>query len=168
MTAVTDDRALRMQRRFDASPERLFDAWTDPHLAAAWLFTTPGSESHHAALDVRVGGKWEITDRRDGADYRALGEYLEVERPGRLELIIAVHRAVEDERLGIVGPGERVIPGEVDDAPALVDLVPDCPGRPEADRAGLRAAGAVAFDADVQDAVADFGALHGLDGSRAG
>jgi len=84
MTAVSDDRPLRLQRHFDASPGRLFDAWTDPHLAAAWLFTTASSESHHAELDVRVGGKWEITDRRGGVDYRAVGEYLEVERPGRL------------------------------------------------------------------------------------
>ena len=75
---------LAIRGRFDASPERLFEGWTDPRLAARWLFTTPGSESHHTALDVRVGGKWEIVDRRDGIDYRAIGEYLEVERPRRL------------------------------------------------------------------------------------
>jgi uncharacterized protein YndB with AHSA1/START domain len=77
-------RGLRMTRRFDASPERLFDAWTDPNLAARWLFTSPSSETHSTSLDVRVGGRWEIIDRRDGVSYRALGEYLEVERPRRL------------------------------------------------------------------------------------
>ncbi len=75
---------LHVTRRFDASPERLFEAWTEPNLAARWLFTGPTSETHSAKLDVRVGGRWEITDRRDGVDYRALGEYLEVERPRRL------------------------------------------------------------------------------------
>ena len=81
---LADQRLLRMTRRFDAAPERLFDAWTMPSLVARWLFTTPTSEAHTAELDVRVGGQWVITDRRGGVDYRALGEYLEVERPRRL------------------------------------------------------------------------------------
>jgi uncharacterized protein YndB with AHSA1/START domain len=83
MTLV-EDRHLTMTRRFDASPERLFAAWTDPNLAARWLFTGPTSEAHSANLDVRVGGAWVIEDRRDGVDYKALGEYLEVDRPRRL------------------------------------------------------------------------------------
>lgn len=76
--------ALRLTRRFDAPPERLFDAWTDPVLAGRWLFTSPTSERHATELDVRVGGKWTIVDRRDGVDYRAVGEYLEVDRPRRV------------------------------------------------------------------------------------
>jgi uncharacterized protein YndB with AHSA1/START domain len=80
MTTAT----LRMTRRLDASPERVFDAWLDPAVAGRWLFTTPGSESHSTDLDARVGGAWTIVDRRDGVDYRALGEYLEIDRPRRL------------------------------------------------------------------------------------
>ena len=80
MTTAT----LRMSRRFDASPERVFDAWLDPAIAAKWLFTTPGSESHSTEIDARVGGAWTIVDRRDGVDYRALGEYLQIDRPRRL------------------------------------------------------------------------------------
>jgi uncharacterized protein YndB with AHSA1/START domain len=75
---------LRMSRRFDASPERVFDAWLDPKVAAKWLFTTPASEAHTTQIDARVGGAWIIIDRRDGVDYRALGEYLEIVRPRRL------------------------------------------------------------------------------------
>jgi len=75
---------LTMARRFEASPERVFDAWTDPKVVARWLFTGPASQAHSAELDVRVGGKWRITDRRDGVDYTALGEYAAVERPRRL------------------------------------------------------------------------------------
>lgn len=85
MTDAASLQSLRMSRRFDASCERLFDAWTEPGLVARWLFTSPTSESHHATeLDVRVGGRWTITDRREGVDYRAIGEYLQVERPRRL------------------------------------------------------------------------------------
>ncbi len=77
-------RALQIVRRFAASPERVFDAWLDPERAARWLFTAPGREAHSMENDPRVGGRWIITDRRDGIDYKALGEYLEIDRPRRL------------------------------------------------------------------------------------
>jgi uncharacterized protein YndB with AHSA1/START domain len=83
MTVDTKSK-LSIRRRFEAAPERLFDAWTDPRLAAGWLFTTQASERHDTTLDVRVGGKWEIVDRRGGVDYRAIGEYLELERSRRV------------------------------------------------------------------------------------
>jgi uncharacterized protein YndB with AHSA1/START domain len=82
--SVAEDRRLKLCRRFDAAPERLFDAWTDPRMAHGWLFTTPESESHSAEMDLRVGGAWKIVDRRGGADYAAIGEYLEIDRPRRL------------------------------------------------------------------------------------
>jgi uncharacterized protein YndB with AHSA1/START domain len=75
---------LRVTRRFDASPERVFDAWLDPMRARRWLFTSPTSERNTTEMDVRVGGKWSITDRRDGVDYTGLGEYIEIDRPRRL------------------------------------------------------------------------------------
>ena len=76
--------ALRISRRFNASPEQLFDAWLDPKVVARWLFTSPASEAHTVEIDRQVDGEWVITDRRDGVDYTALGEYLEIKRPHRL------------------------------------------------------------------------------------
>jgi uncharacterized protein YndB with AHSA1/START domain/DNA-binding transcriptional ArsR family regulator len=81
---------FRMTRRFMASPERVFDAWIDPETARKWLFTSPTSESTRTELDPRVGGTWTITDRRDGVDYTALGEYLEIDRPRRLVFTFAM------------------------------------------------------------------------------
>lgn len=75
---------LRITRRYDASPEELFDAWADPALARQWLFTSPTSEANTTTLDARVGGAWEINDRREGVDYRGIGEYLVVDRPRKL------------------------------------------------------------------------------------
>jgi uncharacterized protein YndB with AHSA1/START domain len=76
--------SVRIQRHFDASPERVFDAWTNPEIARKWLFTTPASEKNTTEMDPRLGGKWTIADTRDGLDYKALGEYVEFDRPRRL------------------------------------------------------------------------------------
>jgi uncharacterized protein YndB with AHSA1/START domain len=78
------DKVARLVRHFDASPERVFDAWLDPQVAGKWLFTSPTSETHSTLIDARVGGAWAITDRRDGTTYTAVGTYLEIDRPRRL------------------------------------------------------------------------------------
>ncbi|MBI1188435.1 MAG: SRPBCC domain-containing protein [Alphaproteobacteria bacterium] len=75
---------IRIERRFDVSPERLFDAWVDPGIARRWLFTSPDSETNATDLDPKVGGVWRVTDRRGGVDYAAHGEYLAIDRPHRL------------------------------------------------------------------------------------
>jgi uncharacterized protein YndB with AHSA1/START domain len=84
MSAAKSPNSVRLVRHFDASPERVFDAWIDPETSSKWLFTMPTSESHSAEIDARVGGKYTITDRREGNDYTAVGEYLEISRPNRL------------------------------------------------------------------------------------
>jgi uncharacterized protein YndB with AHSA1/START domain len=37
-----------------------------------------------AKNEPNVGGTWEIVDHREGKDYRAIGEYIEIERPSKL------------------------------------------------------------------------------------
>lgn len=75
---------VRVQRHVNAPVERVFDAWLDPNVAGLWLFTSPSSEAHDVEIDPRVGGRWQITDTREGVVYRALGEYLEIDRPRRI------------------------------------------------------------------------------------
>ena len=53
--------SLTITRRFDAAPERVFDAWLDPAVSSRWLFATPTSENHTAEHDARVGGQWTVT-----------------------------------------------------------------------------------------------------------
>lgn len=80
------DRVLVMTRRFEASPERVYDAWTNSKAAALWLFTGPTSKGHSCEMDARPGGRWTITDTREGVLYTALGEFIEADRPRRVSL----------------------------------------------------------------------------------
>ena len=68
---VTENlRSLQVVRRFDASAERVFDAWLDPNTAGKWLFATESGQMVRVEIDPRVGGSFNFT-RRDGRRRRA-------------------------------------------------------------------------------------------------
>lgn len=72
-----------MIREFNVEPERVFDAWLNPVMMKKWFFTLEGTNKV-ARNDPKVGGDWEIVDHREGKDYRAVGEYLEIDPPKKL------------------------------------------------------------------------------------
>jgi uncharacterized protein YndB with AHSA1/START domain len=84
------DRVLHIVRRFEVSPERVYDAWTDPKYVSLWLFTGPTSEKHTCEMDPRPGGRWTISDTRDGVLYTATGEFIETDRPRKVSLTFAM------------------------------------------------------------------------------
>jgi len=88
-------RTLRISRHFDASPERVFDAWLDPATAGRWLYSAPNGEMVKVDIDARVGGHFSFIDRRDGEDVEHVGEYLEIDRPRRLIFTFAVPKYSE-------------------------------------------------------------------------
>ncbi|WP_126426963.1 SRPBCC family protein [Brevibacillus marinus] len=81
--ADTSTITLTMKRSFDVPAESVFDAWLNPEMMRKWLFTTE-TTNKVAKNEPHVGGTWEIVDHRGGKDYRAIGEYIEIDRPRQL------------------------------------------------------------------------------------
>lgn len=75
---------VRVSRTFDAPAEKLYDAFLDPALARRFLFATDSGEMVRADIDPRAGGRFTLTDRRNGEDVEHSGEYVELERPRRI------------------------------------------------------------------------------------
>ena len=90
---------LTIRRRINATPERLFDAWTRPEELRKWW--GPESVTCIAAeVDLRVGGRYRIGNQLpDGSVLWISGEFERIERPSRL---------VYTWRLGEAGESERV------------------------------------------------------------
>lgn len=75
---------VRVTRRFAAPAETVFDAWLDEKTVGSWLFATPDGEMVRVELDPKVGGRFEIVERRGGEEVLHTGVYEAVERPTRL------------------------------------------------------------------------------------
>lgn len=83
--------AVTVRRTFNASVERVFDAWLDPERAREFLFTHPDKQQIvQAEIDPRVGGRYLFVARRNGKDSDHFGEYLEIDRPRRLVFTLCV------------------------------------------------------------------------------
>jgi uncharacterized protein YndB with AHSA1/START domain len=75
---------VRITRDFDASPEKVFRAWTEPDLVARWL----GPRSITTRIehwDARTGGSYRYVAERDGEDIASFyGSFHEVRPNERL------------------------------------------------------------------------------------
>lgn len=99
--SATPVKQLVIERTLNASPERVFDAFTDPAQLTRWWwpngFTCPAAE-----VDLRVGGTYRLAMEWPGSipaeaqfSHHMGGEYYEIERPRRL---VMSGRAINDDQ----------------------------------------------------------------------
>jgi uncharacterized protein YndB with AHSA1/START domain len=75
---------LRLERVYDAAPEVVFDAFTDPE-AQQELYADAPDWVVESECDLRVGGRWSIAFGPPGATpARETNVFQEVDRPRRL------------------------------------------------------------------------------------
>jgi uncharacterized protein YndB with AHSA1/START domain len=75
---------VRLTRRIAATPDEIYDAWTDPKSVAEWMVPIPGGTTK-AEIDPRVGGRFHIDMMGQGQTIPHDGEYLRLERPRLIE-----------------------------------------------------------------------------------
>ncbi len=70
--------SLRIVRTFGASPEMVYQAWTDPKVVKEWFSPTTVS-TPVAEIDLKKGGKYRVGMKSpDGELYVATGVYEEI------------------------------------------------------------------------------------------
>ena len=83
MTAQTT-RTLQITRVIAATPETVFDAWTQPEHIKKWC-APKGMEVPISEVDLTVGGHFVLQmQSAEGTKHTARGVYREIDRPNRL------------------------------------------------------------------------------------
>jgi uncharacterized protein YndB with AHSA1/START domain len=77
-------RELSITRVYDASPQQVWDAWTEPAQIARWWGKRGwNAQPETIVLDVRPGGTFRVTtvNEQDGSEMTNEGTYREVDEP---------------------------------------------------------------------------------------
>lgn len=81
---VAEKPALTLARKFDAPPELVWRAWTEPEALKRWFGPDAGAVLK-AETDVRVGGRFHVVFKTlDGESHDVSGTYREVDPPRKL------------------------------------------------------------------------------------
>jgi uncharacterized protein YndB with AHSA1/START domain len=76
---------IKIERRFSETPQKLWQAWTDPRIVKLWFGSDPNGTVLDAVLDARVGGAYAVTfANANGEEYTAQGTYQQVELDKKL------------------------------------------------------------------------------------
>lgn len=75
--STCSDNTLSIDYLFDAPAARVYAAWIDPQALCRWM--GPGEVScEHAAVDLKVGGSYEIHMQTEDGLMVAHGEYIDI------------------------------------------------------------------------------------------
>ena len=96
---------LTVKRRFNATPEAVYDAHVDVEKLKKWMLGPEGWTMPHCALDPKVGGAFSYTweDSNSGEQFTIRGHFVALDRPNRIE-----HVEVMDMP-GMTSPESQVV-----------------------------------------------------------
>jgi uncharacterized protein YndB with AHSA1/START domain len=95
---------VRVTHRFDAAPERVFDAWLAPAMIGRWMFGPALRDEKILRIeaDARVGGSFSFLVLRQRTEIDHVGRYLEIDRPRRLVFTWGIaEESAEESRVSI-------------------------------------------------------------------
>lgn len=87
----------RVSRTIPATPEQVFEAWTNVQLAKQWMFADDRDGFVHCEIDPRVGGRCAFGVVRDGELIDHVGTYLAIERPSLIRYSFGIPAETPDE-----------------------------------------------------------------------
>ena len=100
--AANASATLAVSRRLNAAPEAVAAAWLDAESAALWLFATPGGVMERVRIEPRVGGSFEVFERRGAQLATHFGVYIEIDLPRRLVFDFSTERETAPTRVTVV------------------------------------------------------------------
>jgi len=77
---------LEMNRSIRTSPQKVFEAWTDPTQLQKWFAVSEGFTTPIAEMDLKVGGRYRLGMKAPGDNPLLVvgGVYREIVRPKKL------------------------------------------------------------------------------------
>jgi uncharacterized protein YndB with AHSA1/START domain len=91
--------SLTLKRHFNAAPEKVYAAWTDPEKIVKWFGPDAGPVKH-AEADVRIGDRYAVNFfTEDGEEHHVSGIYQDVVPNERLVFTWAWRTMPERESL---------------------------------------------------------------------
>lgn len=83
---MSSDTEIISERLVSASPEQIFDAYSNPERLAHWWGPNGYTSTFHE-FDFRPGGKWQFTlHGPDGTDYHNESVFTAIDKPNRIVL----------------------------------------------------------------------------------
>jgi uncharacterized protein YndB with AHSA1/START domain len=92
---------LEVRKAIRATPQQLFDAWTQPSILRQW-WGPKGMTCIDAQIDLRIGGGYRIANRfEDGRVIWIVGEFEQIEPPSLLVYTWRVEPQTTPERVTV-------------------------------------------------------------------
>jgi uncharacterized protein YndB with AHSA1/START domain len=78
--------SITIDKLIQATPQMLWNAWTEPELILQWFGSDPKGWGIQASIDLHVGGKFEVSfSNSDGAEHTCSGTYRQIIECSRLQ-----------------------------------------------------------------------------------